>query len=186
MNGSPKCPKCGSDMVLRTARRGKHAGKQFWGCSKYPDCKGLINIEEDAKAATAEVDTIKHLNKKSGFLLSEKIVLAIDIALGIGYIIYKLYPFTFTGTVGFIGIGNLVMLALVYLFEGLSLFAVMFLIMLGGSMIHDRGKTKREMLHSQDFDFQAILGGIAVICTGTVFLLTVFCVMVAPRYLIFG
>lgn len=29
-------------MVLRTARRGKNAGGQFWGCSNYPKCKGLI------------------------------------------------------------------------------------------------------------------------------------------------
>lgn len=33
------CPKCGSVMVLRTARRGADAGKQFWGCSAYPTCK---------------------------------------------------------------------------------------------------------------------------------------------------
>src|SRR4051812_40970092 len=28
-----KCPQCGSRMVLRTAKRGAAAGKQFWGCS---------------------------------------------------------------------------------------------------------------------------------------------------------
>ena len=31
-------------MVLRTAQKGKNAGKQFWGCSGYPDCKGLLDI----------------------------------------------------------------------------------------------------------------------------------------------
>jgi restriction system protein len=36
----PKCPKCGSEMVLRTARRGAQAGDKFWGCSTYPRCKG--------------------------------------------------------------------------------------------------------------------------------------------------
>lgn len=36
----PKCPKCGSTMVLRTAARGQHKGNQFWGCSDYPRCKG--------------------------------------------------------------------------------------------------------------------------------------------------
>ena len=30
-------------MVLRTAKSGKNAGKQFWGCSGYPDCKGAVN-----------------------------------------------------------------------------------------------------------------------------------------------
>jgi restriction system protein len=38
------CPKCGSTMVLREARKGPQAGKKFYGCSKYPDCRGLISI----------------------------------------------------------------------------------------------------------------------------------------------
>jgi restriction system protein len=40
----PACPECGKAMVLRTAQKGKNAGKQFWGCSGYPDCKGLRDI----------------------------------------------------------------------------------------------------------------------------------------------
>jgi restriction system protein len=40
----PTCPECGKTMVLRTAQKGKNAGKQFWGCSGYPDCKGLLDI----------------------------------------------------------------------------------------------------------------------------------------------
>lgn len=40
----PSCPICGKAMVLRTAQKGKSAGKQFWGCSGYPDCKGLVDI----------------------------------------------------------------------------------------------------------------------------------------------
>jgi len=38
----PQCPQCGKPMVLRTAQKGKNAGKQFWGCSGYPDCKGVV------------------------------------------------------------------------------------------------------------------------------------------------
>ncbi|WP_307726277.1 topoisomerase DNA-binding C4 zinc finger domain-containing protein [Pseudomonas cichorii] len=34
------CPSCGASMVRRTARKGKYAGRQFWGCSKFPVCKG--------------------------------------------------------------------------------------------------------------------------------------------------
>ena len=34
------CPKCGSAMTLRTAKRGAKAGDQFWGCSTYPICNG--------------------------------------------------------------------------------------------------------------------------------------------------
>lgn len=37
---APACPVCGGHMVLRTARKGSHAGSQFWGCVKYPECKG--------------------------------------------------------------------------------------------------------------------------------------------------
>jgi restriction system protein len=32
------CPKCESEMVLRTARKGPNAGGQFWGCQAYPQC----------------------------------------------------------------------------------------------------------------------------------------------------
>jgi four helix bundle suffix protein len=40
----PPCPKCGKPMALRTARKGKSAGRQFWGCTDYPDCTGLVEI----------------------------------------------------------------------------------------------------------------------------------------------
>lgn len=43
---APTCPKCGSPMVLRTATRGERAGKHFWGCSTYPHCHGIINVDE--------------------------------------------------------------------------------------------------------------------------------------------
>ncbi len=36
----PPCPRCGSTMVLRTAKAGRNAGQPFWGCSGYPQCKG--------------------------------------------------------------------------------------------------------------------------------------------------
>jgi restriction system protein len=35
------CPKCGSEMVRRLAKRGAYAGKEFWGCSRYPECRGI-------------------------------------------------------------------------------------------------------------------------------------------------
>ena len=38
---SPRCPKCGSEMVLRTTKRGDNQGGKFWGCSKYPECRGI-------------------------------------------------------------------------------------------------------------------------------------------------
>ena len=38
----PACPKCGSAMVLRRGKSGPLAGKDFWGCSTYPRCNGLL------------------------------------------------------------------------------------------------------------------------------------------------
>jgi len=35
------CPVCGSPMVRRQARRGANAGGHFYGCSRYPACKGI-------------------------------------------------------------------------------------------------------------------------------------------------
>ncbi|NIZ13497.1 topoisomerase DNA-binding C4 zinc finger domain-containing protein [Phaeobacter sp. HF9A] len=36
--GTPRCPKCGSAMRRRSGRYG-----QFWGCSRYPKCRGTRN-----------------------------------------------------------------------------------------------------------------------------------------------
>ena len=42
------CPKCGSGLVLRTARSGSMAGTRFYGCSTYPKCRHKVPHEEDA------------------------------------------------------------------------------------------------------------------------------------------
>ncbi|WP_163559660.1 NERD domain-containing protein [Halomonas sp. NO4] len=39
-----KCPKCGSSMLLRTAKRGANAGNRFWGCSAYPKCREVQDV----------------------------------------------------------------------------------------------------------------------------------------------
>ena len=39
--GTPLCPKCGSEMILRTAKNGANKGKKFWGCTNYPKCHGI-------------------------------------------------------------------------------------------------------------------------------------------------
>lgn len=39
------CPKCGASMKIRMATRGVYSGKQFLGCSTYPECKGIVNLE---------------------------------------------------------------------------------------------------------------------------------------------
>jgi restriction system protein len=33
------CPKCGAELVLRTAQKGPNPGQKFWGCSNFPTCR---------------------------------------------------------------------------------------------------------------------------------------------------
>jgi restriction system protein len=42
---SPICQKCGSPMVIRTAKKGAMAGRQFWGCARYPACRNTMPLE---------------------------------------------------------------------------------------------------------------------------------------------
>ena len=60
-DGSPACPRCGVGMVRRTARRGPNRGKQFWGCPKFPNCRGVIY-----GAALAEPKGPSPLEAKNG------------------------------------------------------------------------------------------------------------------------
>jgi len=46
---APPCPKCGEPMRLRSARKGPRAGGKFWGCPNYPECDGLLDVEDDAR-----------------------------------------------------------------------------------------------------------------------------------------
>ncbi|SHF93348.1 Topoisomerase DNA binding C4 zinc finger [Microbulbifer donghaiensis] len=43
-NAERLCPKCGNQMIKRTSKRGSKAGKQFWGCSAFPQCKTIQPI----------------------------------------------------------------------------------------------------------------------------------------------
>ncbi len=38
------CPRCGHPLILREAKRGEHAGEQFWGCSNYPHCRYIEKL----------------------------------------------------------------------------------------------------------------------------------------------
>jgi restriction system protein len=41
---TPACPKCGGEMVQRLAKRGANAGREFWGCRRYPECSGIRSL----------------------------------------------------------------------------------------------------------------------------------------------
>ena len=40
------CPRCGRELVLRTAKKGDKAGMQFYGCSGFPKCRYVRNMTE--------------------------------------------------------------------------------------------------------------------------------------------
>jgi len=41
----PTCPRCGSAMAKRIAKQGSKAGRAFWGCTAFPKCRGVREIE---------------------------------------------------------------------------------------------------------------------------------------------
>ncbi|HUL00957.1 MAG TPA: hypothetical protein VLX29_08890 [Nitrospirota bacterium] len=43
---APRCSVCNSVMVIRTVKRGSKLGSQFWGCPKYPNCRGTLPIKD--------------------------------------------------------------------------------------------------------------------------------------------
>ena len=41
---TPTCPACGKPMRQRTAKSGPKAGKPFWACTGYPDCRTIRDM----------------------------------------------------------------------------------------------------------------------------------------------
>lgn len=46
----PACSQCGAPMVLRTAQKGGHAGKSFYGCSAYPKCRNTVQMDQNPQS----------------------------------------------------------------------------------------------------------------------------------------
>ena len=42
--GAPECPICGKPMLKRMQKKGQMQGREFWGCSAYPQCTGTRPI----------------------------------------------------------------------------------------------------------------------------------------------
>lgn len=59
---TPSCPKCGAEMKKRLARQGSNAGNEFWGCSGYPACKGILSIVPAVDAAPVPVQETAPVN----------------------------------------------------------------------------------------------------------------------------
>ncbi len=43
-DNTPACPKCHGEMVKRVAKKGQQQGQTFFGCSQFPKCRGVVNI----------------------------------------------------------------------------------------------------------------------------------------------
>lgn len=55
----PNCPECGESMELRRPREGTTQNfDPFWGCSNYPDCRGVLKIDAAGKPICDEFDDV--------------------------------------------------------------------------------------------------------------------------------
>lgn len=45
---TPPCPRCGAAMQQKSRRRD---GAPFWGCTRYPDCRGTLSVEGPASSS---------------------------------------------------------------------------------------------------------------------------------------
>ena len=41
---APACPVCGERMTIKEAQRGRWAGSSFWGCPRFPACRGALDL----------------------------------------------------------------------------------------------------------------------------------------------
>lgn len=46
LSDTPACPLCAKPMRQRTAKKGPHAGQPFWGCTGYPECRGIRPLSD--------------------------------------------------------------------------------------------------------------------------------------------
>lgn len=42
--GAHVCPRCSAPMVIRVAQKGSQAGKRFWACSAFPNCRYVAKL----------------------------------------------------------------------------------------------------------------------------------------------
>lgn len=61
----PSCPECGANMVSRKAHTGPHAGRAFWGCSRFPDCRGIREATKETPPVEAPSTGIAHAETDS-------------------------------------------------------------------------------------------------------------------------
>lgn len=47
MSEDIRCPKCGSEMIIRPIKKGPNVGRKFYVCIYYPECKGKAAMPFD-------------------------------------------------------------------------------------------------------------------------------------------
>lgn len=62
-----KCPECRGPM---TSRANRATGQRFWGCNKYPKCKGTRNTDGEVSRPASSRPTNDLV--EDGFLPSER------------------------------------------------------------------------------------------------------------------
>ncbi len=64
----PTCDRCNSPMTRRTARKGEHKGKQFWGCTRFPKCRYSVpyrpTVHTQPESDTASKPTAEALEQQ--------------------------------------------------------------------------------------------------------------------------
>ena len=63
------CPDCGSAMKVRTNRQN---GNKFYGCTKYPECKGTRDENGLSRAEREEQKYKKEVTHQEGFSFNRK------------------------------------------------------------------------------------------------------------------
>ena len=59
MSTDIRCPKCGSETVVRTAKKGPNVGHSFYVCTRYPECKGKVDTSKKPKKPVKRADILK-------------------------------------------------------------------------------------------------------------------------------
>lgn len=62
-NNSQKCPVCSSNMVLRLASKGSNKGNQFYGCSRFPRCRGTRPYIDESQLISKVEQPQNHPNE---------------------------------------------------------------------------------------------------------------------------
>jgi restriction system protein len=56
---APTCPRCGSTMIARQSKRGAHVGKRFWGCTRFPGCRAVLEMQPELRREGASASNRK-------------------------------------------------------------------------------------------------------------------------------